>query len=99
MPPEVRISKDVTPLAPLWLRREEAKLKPRTQRAFNRFLKKLREMYTEEEIAQAWEKGGTRGVMLLYSKEKIRDALVPFENILRDAFIKAGKTTARGRLQ
>ncbi len=94
-----RISKDVTPVAPLWLRREEKRLKPRVQRAWTRFITKLQDMYTEEEINLAFEKGGIRGVMALYSNEIIRDALVPFENILRDAFVTAGKQTARGRFQ
>ncbi len=94
-----RISKDVSPTAPLWLRREEARLKPRVQRAWTRFITKLQEMFTEEEIARAFEKGGVRGVMALYSSERVRDALVPFENVLRDAFVKAGRQTARGRFQ
>lgn len=92
-----RISKDVSPIAPLWLRREEASLKPRVQRAWTLFITKLQDMYSEEEINQAFEKGGTRGVMALYSDKIIRKALIPFESILRDAFITAGKKTARGR--
>jgi hypothetical protein len=76
---------------PKEMRREERRFRPRTQRAWEKFVKRLREDTLTEELENALANKSMGKIMEIFSDEKLEKLSRPLQGILKDATIKGGK--------
>ncbi len=71
------------------------RIEPRLARALGKATDRMRSLIPFAPLAEAIAARDERGAARIIAEMDIEDTLVPSEQILRDAFLKGGKTIAK----